>query len=200
MRKITRRFLASVACGACVALAAAALLPSQSHAQTAVTVAMEKSYVRFVSKQMNVPVEGKFRKFTAHILFDAKKPDATQAEFEVDLGSIDMGSPEAEGEVKRNVWLNTDAFPKARFVSATVKPLGADRFEITGPLSIKGVTQAITATAIVKTDAAGVTAAEGKFPLKRLQFKIGEGQWADTDTVADEVEVRFKFVFSTSRK
>ena len=30
--------------------------------------------------------------------------------------------------------------------------------------------------------------------MKRLQFKIGEGPWADTDTVADEVLVRFRFV------
>jgi hypothetical protein len=35
---------------------------------------------------------------------------------------------------------------------------------------------------------------EGHFTLKRLQFKIGEGAWSDTDTVADEVLVRFKFV------
>jgi len=34
---------------------------------------------------------------------------------------------------------------------------------------------------------------EGQFPLKRLRFKVGEGPWSDTDTVADEVLVRFRF-------
>jgi polyisoprenoid-binding protein YceI len=34
---------------------------------------------------------------------------------------------------------------------------------------------------------------EGSFTLKRLAFNIGEGVWKDTDTVADDVIVRFKF-------
>ena len=168
-------------------------------AQSPATLVMDKSYIRFVSKQMNVPVEGKFRKYTANISFNALKPETTKAEFAVDLGSIDMGSPEAEGEVKRKVWFNADVFPQAKFAAASVKPLGGERFEVSGPLVIKGITHNIVATASVKTDAGGVTTAEGKFPLKRLQFKIGENQWADTDTVADEVEVRFKFVFSSKK-
>ena len=177
-----------------------ALLPSSAAAQApASTVQLDKSFIRFVSKQMNVPVEGRFKKFTANIAFDAKKPDATKAEFEVELGSVDLGSPEAETEVKRKPWFNTDAFPKAKFVAASVKSLGADKYEVTGPLTIKGVETKITAIAAVKTDATGVSTAEGKFPLKRLQYKIGEGPWADTETVADEVEVRFKFVFSSKK-
>jgi polyisoprenoid-binding protein YceI len=177
----------------------ALLLPAAAGAQSASTLQPDKSSIRFVSKQMNVPVEGRFKKFTASIAFDAKKPEATKAEFEVELGSIDLGSPEAETEVKRKLWFNLDAFPKAKFTVASVKLVGADKFEVTGPLTIKGVEAKIVSTASVKTDAAGVTTAEGKFPLKRLQYKIGEGQWADTETVADEVEVRYKLVFSSKK-
>jgi polyisoprenoid-binding protein YceI len=175
----------------------AALLPSLAGAQTALQA--DKSSIRFVSKQMNVPVEGRFKKFTANMTFDAKKPETTKAEFEVELGSIDLGSPEAETEVKRKLWFNLEAFPKAKFTVASVKPLGGDKFEVTGPLNIKGVETKVVSTATVKTDAAGVTTAEGKFPIKRLQYKIGEGQWADTETVADEVEVRYKLVFSSKK-
>ena len=39
---------------------------------------------------------------------------------------------------------------------------------------------------------------EGKFVLKRLDFNIGEGAWADTDTVDNEVEVAFKFYVPVS--
>ena len=181
------------------ALAVIALLPLSAVAQAPASIQMDKSFIRFVSKQMNVPVEGKFKKFTASLSYDAKKPEASQAEFEVELGSIDLGSPEAETEVKRKTWFNTDAFPKAKFVSSSVKSLGADRIEVSGPLSIKGSSVNITTVATVKTDAAGFSVAEGKFPLKRLVYKIGEGQWADTDTVADEVEVRYRFTFSSKK-
>src|SRR5258708_22985738 len=57
-------------------------------------VVPDKSYIRFVTKQMNVPVEGRFRKFDATVAFDPAKPDATKADFEVDLGSIDLGNEE----------------------------------------------------------------------------------------------------------
>jgi polyisoprenoid-binding protein YceI len=177
----------------------AALLPLTAASQTPANVQMDKSFIRFVSKQMNVPVEGRFKKFTANLSFDAKKPEASRAEFEIELASVDLGSPEAETEVKRKSWFNTEAFPKAKFVSASVKSLGGDRIEVTGPLSIKGASINITTVATVKTDAAGVSVAEGKFPLKRLAYKIGEGQWADTDTVADEVEVRYRFTFSSKK-
>ena len=36
--------------------------------------------------------------------------------------------------------------------------------------------------------------AEGSFPLKRIDFKVGEGLWADTEMVADDVVVRIRMV------
>lgn len=151
-----------------------------------------KSSIRFVTKQMNVPVEGQFKRFDASVTFDAAKPEGTKAEFEVDLGSIDLGNAEGETEAKRKAWLNIDAFPKARFVVASVKSLGGGRFEASGALTIKGLSQNIVAPFIL-AEAGGVRTVEGQFSLKRLQFKIGEGPWSDTDTVADEVLVRFRF-------
>ena len=48
-------------------------------------------------------------------------------------------------------------------------------------------------------DAGGMRTVEGQFPLKRLQFRIGEGAWSDTETVADEVTVRFQFVMPSPK-
>ena len=44
---------------------------------------------------------------------------------------------------------------------------------------------------------AGVRTVDGQFTLKRLKYKIGEGAWSDTDTVADDVQVRFRFTLPT---
>jgi polyisoprenoid-binding protein YceI len=161
-------------------------------------VVADKSYIRFVSKQMNVPVEGRFRKFDASVSFDAKKPEATKAEFEVELGSIDMGSPEGETEAKRKPWFNVDAFPKARFAATSVKSTGPGKFEAAGKLTIKGITQDIVAP-FTLVESGGMQTVEGGFILKRLPFKIGEGPWADTETVADDVQVRFRFVLPSGK-
>ena len=44
-----------------------------------------------------------------------------------------------------------------------------------------------------------VTCAEGTFTVKRLEYKIGEGEWADPSTVADEVSVRVRMVLAPPR-
>jgi polyisoprenoid-binding protein YceI len=46
------------------------------------------------------------------------------------------------------------------------------------------------------TQAGATTTASGVLPIKRLAFKIGEGDWADTSMVADDVQVRFTLALS----
>jgi polyisoprenoid-binding protein YceI len=162
-------------------------------AQTPQKIVPAKSEITFVTKQMNVPVDGRFRKFDATVAFDPAKPDATRAEFEVDLASIDLGNAEGETEAKRKLWLDTGAFPKAKFVAAAVKPIGPGQYEASGALTIKGISHPVRA-AFTLTETAKERTVIGQFPLKRLQFRVGEAQWSDTDTVADEVLVRFRFV------
>ncbi|HVK56971.1 MAG TPA: YceI family protein [Burkholderiales bacterium] len=162
-------------------------------AQTAMQpIPGDKIDIRFVSKQMNVPVEGKFRKAKATVAFDPAKPDTSKAQFEIDLASIDLGLPEAEIEVKRPAWFDTAKHPTATFVSNSVKSLGGGKYEVGGKLTIKGVTKDVSAPFTVTSKAGGVNEAAGAFTIKRLDYKIGEGTWSDTDTVANEVEIKFK--------
>lgn len=176
------------------ALVVAVSLPADAQAPRKIDRA--KSYIRFVSKQMNVPVEGQFKRFDATVAFDPAKPQATKAEFEVDLASIDLGNEEGETEAKRKAWLSVEAFPKARFVAASVTQSAPGKYTATGPLTLKGISQNITAP-FTLADSGGTHTVEGQFTLKRLQFRIGEGPWADTGTVADDVLVRFRFILPT---
>jgi polyisoprenoid-binding protein YceI len=177
---------------AAAAIVAAIALPAQAQQK----IIPAKSFIRFAFTQMNVAVEGKFRKFDATVAFDPAKPEATKATFEVDVGSIDLGSDEGNTESRRKTWLSVDAFPKATFTAKSVKALGGGKFEARGPLVIKGTTRDIVATFTV-ADAGDLRTVEGQFPMKRLQYKIGENEWADTDTVADDVLVKFRFVLPT---
>jgi polyisoprenoid-binding protein YceI len=146
-----------------------------------------KSALRFVYKQMGVAVDGRFAKFTVQLRFDPAKPQSGSAAFELDLASIDAGSPEANEEVAGKLWFNTAQFPKAVFTASTIKSLGANRYEIRGPLRIKGRTHEVAATF---TFINGV--ADGAFTLKRGDFAIGEGLWADYGTVANEIQITFR--------
>ncbi len=169
----------------------AATLPAWGQQQ----LVAEKSEIRFVARQMNVPTEGRFRKFSAEIQFDPARPEAARAAIEVDIASIDLGSDEGDIEVKRKPWFHIEAFPKAIFSGAGAKALGGGKYEMPGKLSIKGLARELTLAFTVRQDA-GQLVAEGTYPLRRLDFKIGEGAWADTETVANEVLVRYRVVLT----
>jgi polyisoprenoid-binding protein YceI len=169
-----------------------ALPAANAQTPAAKKVDAAKSSIRFVTRMMNVPVEGQFKRFQATVAFDPAKPEATQAEFQVDLGSIDLGNAEGETEARRKAWLNIEGFPKATFVAESVRQAAPGKYTATGPLTIKGISQPVTAPFSLD-EAGNARTVEGQFTLKRLAFKIGEGPWADTDTVADEVLVKFRF-------
>jgi polyisoprenoid-binding protein YceI len=177
-------------------LLAAAVTPVLAQAPQKVDAS--KSYIRFVSKQMNVPVEGAFRRFQGTVAFDPAKPEATRAELEVDLASIDLGNEEGETEVRRPLWFDVERFPRARFVTSSVRAVGAGKYETAGALTIKGVTREVVAP-LTLSESAGLRVVEGQLPIKRLQFKVGEGHWSDIETVADEVLVRFRFAIPANR-
>ena len=151
-----------------------------------------KSHIEFGFSQLGVPMKGRFTRFDAKVFFDAKKPEATQAEFGVDINSVDLGDKAYNDETKTPVWLNARLFPRATFVADKVAALGAGKFEATGKLTIKGATQPITAQFSYTDGAAPVV--EGRFVMKRLAWKIGDNEWKDTSVVADDVMVRFRFV------
>jgi len=174
-------------------------LPLAAHAVEYNVVQPEKSRVSFVSKQMGVPVEGSFGKFAAQVAFDPAKPEAGRARIDLDLASIDAGSAEANDEVKSKAWFDTRQFPRATFVSTGVKPLGAGRYEALGKMTIKGRTRDVVAPFSFKA-AGNAAVLEGSIPVMRLQFGVGEGIWSDTGTVADEVQVRFRFTVAAGKK
>jgi polyisoprenoid-binding protein YceI len=173
-------------------LLAAPLLLASPFVLAQQKVVPAQSEIGFTSKQMGVPVDGKFRKWDATINFDPKKPEAGSVNFTIDTGSAGFGSPETDAEVPKPVWFNVAKFPQATFQSSSLKALGGGKFEVAGKLTIKGSVKDVVVPVALAQGSGGVTTATGAFTIKRLDFKIGEGEWADTSMVANDVQVKFK--------
>ena len=150
-----------------------------------------KSSVSATFKQMNVPVEAKFKTFTAQVDYDAAKPEASKAAVDIATASMDLGDAEYNREVAKKEWFNTAQFPKATFVSTAIKPAGAGKLNVSGKLTIKGRTADVSFPLIVKAEGKQQVF-EGQLPIRRLAFNIGEGEWKDTSMVADEVVIKFR--------
>ena len=172
-----------------LALALATAFSAQAVEYT--QVQPEKSAINFTYKQMGVAVDGKFRKFTSQLNFDPTKPTTAKATFEVELASVDTGAPEGDQEVAGKPWFNTKAFPTAKFVSGAVKPLGGNKYEVGGQLTIKGKTQDVVVPATF-TPQGNTGVFDGSFTIRRADFSIGEGSWAKFDIVANDVLIKFR--------
>ena len=154
-----------------------------------------QSEIGFTSKQMGVPVDGKFKKFDAQVAFDPKQPEAAKIAFSIDIGSATLGSAETEAELVKPDWFNTKMFPQATFQSGTVKATGPGKFDVAGKLVIKGASQEVIVP-VALAQAGANTTASGAFVIKRLDYKIGDGDWKDTSLVANDVQVKFKLTLT----
>ena len=180
-----------------LSVAAALGAPGASAAEIT-SVALDKSSIAFVVREMNVPVSGKFGRFSVQVSFDPAHPEAAKATLDVNTGTVDAGSDEANDEVVGKGWLDVKGFPQAHFVSSAFRALGGNRFEVSGKLTIKGRSQDVTAPFTFAPAGNGGTI-DGSFTLKRADFSIGEGSWSDFSAVANEIQVKFHFVAGAAR-
>ncbi|QDF98294.1 polyisoprenoid-binding protein [Azoarcus sp. DD4] len=174
------------------ALLAALALPlaPAAHAIEYSQVAATASRIDFSYKQMGVGMDGRFGKSDIQLAFDPARPEAGRASIEIDLVSINTGSAEANAEVAGKAWFDTARHPKAVFRSTSVKALGGNRFEAAGTLTIKGRSRDVVAPfSFAQQGADGVF--DGNFVIRRNDFGIGEGEWADPSLVANEIVVKF---------
>jgi polyisoprenoid-binding protein YceI len=95
----------------------------------------------FVSK-----VGGRFTKFEGTIVLDRAKPEESSVDVKIDAASIDTGNPSREKHLNSPDFFDTAKFPEITFKSTKVAAKGKDTFEITGDLTMRGVTKPVTLT------------------------------------------------------
>lgn len=153
-----------------------------------------RSEIAFSITQMGVRFDGRFDKWHGDIDF---RPDAlarSKAAIDVDLASVDLASDDSDAAARDPLWLDAAKFPVARFRSTAITAEGADRYRVAGRLTLKGITRDCVVPIRITTDVEGNRVAAGSFTLKRLDYHVGEGEWADPSTVADDIAVRIRMV------
>jgi polyisoprenoid-binding protein YceI len=89
-------------------------------------------------------------------------------------------------------FLNAAVHPKAVFNSSSIRLLNEDRYSARGTLDMNGKTHPVTLNFKLKIDGARAEVA-GSSSLRRTQFGVGIGEWAETNEVADTVAISFDF-------
>ncbi len=174
-------------------LAAFAAVSLAASSAALADVDLSKSKVSAISKQMNVPTEGVFKKFSAQVKFDPAKAAQGSAQVTIDIASYDLGDKMYNDQVAGKDWFDAKTYPQATFVSTAIAPAGGNKYSVTGKLTVKGKSETLTVPVTVTQNGA-TQAFDGVLPIKRSAFNVGTGEWKDTSIVADEVQIKFHIV------
>lgn len=127
------------------ALALAVLMPALALADAAVyKVDPAHSAIGFSVRHFVSNVPGHFRDFDGMIHYDKDKPAASKVEFTVKAASIDTANGDRDNHLRSADFFDVEKFPTLSFTSTGVKPVDADTLEVTGDLTIHGVTKQVT--------------------------------------------------------
>ena len=147
-----------------------------------------KSQLKFTGTQAGAPFSGKFARWEAQISFDPANAAAGHALVIIETASAATGDVQKDEALPQADWFNAKAFPQARFEAKSFKPLGNDRYEAAGSLSIKGVTKDVTLpfTLQISGDKAHMV---GHLDIERTDYHVGEGSWSATTFVGGTVGI-----------
>jgi polyisoprenoid-binding protein YceI len=108
---------------------------------------LDPSHTRigFVARHaMVTKVRGGFNDFTGTIHIDGEEPSKSTATVTIKSHSIDTRNADRDAHLRSNDFLQMDEYPELTFVSTAVRHTSEATFEVTGDLTIKGVTQSVT--------------------------------------------------------
>ncbi|WP_215780802.1 YceI family protein [Paludibacterium sp. B53371] len=160
----------------------------------AVPLDSAQSRIDFSLKQMDIPMQGQFKRFSGDIALDPAHAAQGKADLTIQVASISLPTADATAQAQKPEWFGVARFPTARFVTSSIRPLGNNRYQFSGKLTIKGITRDVSAPFTLSRQGA-LNVVDGTLPVSRLAFKVGEGEWADTDTVADQVSIKFHVAY-----
>jgi len=150
----------------------------------------KQSTLTFIGKQAGAEFEGVFEKFTADIKFDPKDLAGSRFDVQIDMNSVNSRDGERDTTIKSADLFNVKRWPTGHYVADKFVDRGAGKFSATGKLTLRDVTREVPIEFTFETKG-GATWLKGTANLKRLDFGIGQGEWKDTATVANEVKIRF---------
>jgi polyisoprenoid-binding protein YceI len=131
-------------------------------------VIADKYSIKFSSSE----VAGIFKTFTGSIDFDDANSASSKFDVSIDVNSINTGNGLQNKHAKGEEWFDAAKYPAIKYTSKKIVKAGA-AYQVTGDLTIKGVTKEYTIPFTFKKAGAGATF-NGTFTVNRSDFKIGK--------------------------
>ena len=103
------------------------------------------AFVQFRIKHLGYSwLYGRFNDFSGDFTYSEDNPNDSKIEVVVKTDSIDSNHAERDKHLRGEDFLDVKTYPEARFVSTSYKETGFNKSELTGDLTLHGVTKSIT--------------------------------------------------------
>lgn len=149
--------------------------------------AAEGSTLGFGASYMGEAFEGRFPRFTARVSFDPAAPAACRFDVVVTLAGADTGVEERDEMLQASEFFDSATAPTATWKATSCKALADGRFEAAGTLTLRGVSKPVPLR--FAWTPGPQPQLRGEATVDRLAFKVGTGDWADTELLPAAVTV-----------
>lgn len=140
---------------------------------------------------------GRFPAFTTRLAFDPRRLAASRLDVAIPMASVTTANADYDSEMRGKAFFDTARFAQARYVATRFRALGGNRYAADGTLTLRGIARPVTLTFTWTPGTRPVLA--GRASVKRLDFGVGAGEWADTALIADAIAVSTRVVLRPAK-
>jgi polyisoprenoid-binding protein YceI len=148
---------------------------------------------------MGQPIDGVFKSWDAEIAFDPKNLAASRAVISVNTASAVTGRPARDQILPTSGWLWTRRFPKAQLVTQAITQTGPNRYVATAALTIRGVTQPVSAPFIAIVGKSDTGRMQATLTINRTLFGVGQANGRSLPSVGPTVVLILHLTAKKSR-
>jgi polyisoprenoid-binding protein YceI len=152
------------------------------------------SRISFDISQAGASLEGTFSDYSGQICLDSGSKTEDRIKVQISMASVDTRLPELDEALRGTDFFDVTRWPEATFESDAMHALGKGHYEVQGKLTLRDVTRNITVPFLFQPGTDGNAKLTGQLNIQRLDYHIGQGQWADTRWVGNQVNIAFSVI------
>jgi polyisoprenoid-binding protein YceI len=149
------------------------------------------SSLTFTFVQEGAASKGSFKQFATELRYDEKSQAPGSLSVKVQTGSVDTQDKDRDEMVTGPDLFDAQKYPTAQYVANSFAKRADGGIEAVGKLTLRGVTKDLRLPLTINRTAAGLELS-GEAAIKRLDYGVGQGDWQSTESVGDEVKLRYK--------
>lgn len=172
-------------------LAAAALLANPAAAAEYV---QESGVLTFASEYQGEIFTGQFPGFRTTLDFDPAAPQDARLDVVIPLAGTSTDNAERDNTLASAAFFNIAKFTQARYTANGFRSTGGNGYVADGTLELRGVSKPVSLTLTWTPGERPLLT--GKAQVRRLEFGVGGGDWADTGIIPDAVAISTRVHFT----